>query len=275
MTSSFALATVWMSAGLGSKVWTSPLSGHEAGDVDEVAADVADDVGEDGGRGHHVDPAVAGRGGRRCRARGAGNQDDDEETGEPSPTGREESAGSATGWPDASVDIESHSGGSSGDRGAHRTYLGGEWSAPAVGRAGRAQAEQLEPVGVDAIPGPPTDLADHRLEAGVADIGGPPTARAHDVVVVGRLAGDVGVLARRQVEALHGAEFLEQVERAEDRRPADPEPSAPGVGDEVCRGERPRTRRDEFRDDPPRSGHPVPRVVEGRHERLGGCHTSG
>ena len=40
-------------------------------------------------------------------------------------------------------------------------------------------------------------------------------------MVMGRLAPDVGVLAGRQVEALDGAQVLEDLERPEDRRPAD------------------------------------------------------
>ena len=52
---------------------------------------------------------------------------------------------------------------------------------------------------------------------------GPPAARADDVVVVGRLAADVGVLAGREVEALDGADLLEELERAEDGRRPTPE----------------------------------------------------
>ena len=48
------------------------------------------------------------------------------------------------------------------------------------------------------------------------------------MVVVGRLAADVGVLAARQVDALDRAEIREDLERPEDRRPADAEVPGPG-----------------------------------------------
>ena len=57
------------------------------------------------------------------------------------------------------------------------------------------------------------------------------------MVVVCRLARDVGVLARRQVEALDGAQIDQDVECPEDRRPADPEPPSARIRDEVGRGE--------------------------------------
>ena len=47
------------------------------------------------------------------------------------------------------------------------------------------------------------------------------------MVVVGRLAADVGVLAGRQVEALDGAELREHLERPEDGGAADAEVPPP------------------------------------------------
>jgi hypothetical protein len=111
--------------------------------------------------------------------------------------------------------------------------------------AGRAAAEQLEAVAVDAEPRPalhgPHDVAD----AAVVDLGRAAAALAHDVVVVGRLATDVGVLAVRQVEALDHVQLVERVQGTEDRRPADPEASVTGVGEDVGRGEGPVTFGDE------------------------------
>ena len=52
---------------------------------------------------------------------------------------------------------------------------------------------------------------------GVVDLARPAAARADDVVVVGRLTADVGVLAGRQVEPFDGTELLEDLERAEHR----------------------------------------------------------
>ena len=70
---------------------------------------------------------------------------------------------------------------------------------------------------VDPEPGLPGDIADDGAQTGVVDLGGPPAARADDVVVVGRLASDVRVLASREVETFDGADPLQELERAEDR----------------------------------------------------------
>ena len=93
------------------------------------------------------------------------------------------------------------------------------------GQAGRAQPEQLEAVVVDAIAGLSRDVADDRAQARVVDLGGPAAARADDVMMVGGLAADIGVLARRQIEPLDGSELLEDLEGPEDRRPPDAEPA--------------------------------------------------
>ena len=69
---------------------------------------------------------------------------------------------------------------------------------------------------VDPEAGLARDVLDDRAQAGVVDLGRPPAARADDVVVVGRLAADVGVLAGREVETFDGADLLEELERAED-----------------------------------------------------------
>ena len=66
------------------------------------------------------------------------------------------------------------------------------------------------------------------------------------MVVMDRVARDIGVLAGRQVQAFDDAELLEQVERAEDRRPADPESPRPRSRDEVGGREVPRSFSDEL-----------------------------
>jgi hypothetical protein len=55
---------------------------------------------------------------------------------------------------------------------------------------------------IDPIAGLARDLAHHRSQSRVIDLAGPATARADDVVVVRRLAADVGVFAGRQVDPL-------------------------------------------------------------------------
>ena len=98
--------------------------------------------------------------------------------------------------------------------------------------------------------------------ARVVDVSAAPAHGAHDVVVMDRLAGDVRVLAGRQVDALDGMQLGQDVERPEDRRPADAEPVGPGVGDEIGGGEVPVPVGDERRDRPPRAGQAIAGVVE-------------
>jgi len=92
-------------------------------------------------------------------------------------------------------------------------------------------------MGVDPETGPAGDLLGEGGEAEVADLGAPTASGAHDMVMMGRFAGDVGVLAGRQVEPLDEAEPREQVERSEDRRSPDARAPPAPVGDEVGRRE--------------------------------------
>ncbi len=77
-----------------------------------------------------------------------------------------------------------------------------------AGLARRTQAEHLQPVVVDAIARPPGDVLDDGAQARVGDRIAPTAAGADDVVVVGGLAADVGVLARGQVEPFDRTELL-------------------------------------------------------------------
>ena len=92
-----------------------------------------------------------------------------------------------------------------------------------AGRARRARADACRSGSRSAARSPRTRLGD----AAVVDLGRPAAARADHVVVMGRRARDVGVLAVRQVEPLDDAELREQVERPEQGRPADPERADP------------------------------------------------
>ena len=93
-----------------------------------------------------------------------------------------------------------------------------------------------------------------------------PQRGADGVVVVDRVAGDVGVVAARQVDALHEAQRREQVERPEDRRPADVQPAPPGVLDQLGRGEVPVSCGDQPGDGAARLGQPVAGAVERLHD---------
>ena len=84
------------------------------------------------------------------------------------------------------------------------------------------------------------------------------------MVVVGRLAGDVGVLAGWQVQALDEAELEQHVECPEDGRPADAEVRAGARVDQVGRREVAVLVGDERRHRAPRLGHAVARCARAR-----------
>ena len=99
-----------------------------------------------------------------------------------------------------------------------------------------AEPEQLDAVGVDPEPGQPLDLGDGVVEARIGDLGRPAAARADDVMVMGAGAGDVGMIATRQIEPLDDAELDEQIQGAEQGRPAHPDvPVAGDRGELRCR----------------------------------------
>ena len=86
---------------------------------------------------------------------------------------------------------------------------------------------------VDPEPGLASDILDDGSQAGIVDLGGPPAARADDVVVMRRLAADIGVLAGREVETFDGADVLQELERAEDGGPPDGGAALLGRGDQL------------------------------------------
>jgi hypothetical protein len=87
-------------------------------------------------------------------------------------------------------------------------------------------------VSVDLEAGSALHLCRHVIEAGIVDLGDLAADPADDVVVMGRPAGNVGVLAGRQVDALEHVQLGQQVERPEDRRAADLEPPGARVGEQ-------------------------------------------
>ena len=126
------------------------------------------------------------------------------------------------------------------DEGRGRDHEGGQrhQSRPSWARQSGHSPNSSRRCSSTRIAGLPRDIADDGPKTGIVDLSGPTAARAHDVVVVGRLAADIGMLAGWQVEPLDGAELLEDLERPEDRRPADAELAGPrGLGDELGGGE--------------------------------------
>lgn len=131
-----------------------------------------------------------------------------------------------------------------------------------------AQAEQLEPVRVDAVVAASLDLGDGLRERAVLDLRRATAAGADDVVVVGRSAPDVRVLARRQVDALEQLQLGQEVERPEERRAADAEPARPRDRGKVGRGEMAVLALDQLGEGESRGREPVARAVEGVDDRV-------
>ena len=129
-------------------------------------------------------------------------------------------------------------------------------------QAGRAQSEQLQAVIIHPVAGAAGHVADDRPEAGVVDLVRSPAPGADDVMVMGRLAADVGVLARGEVKALDGAQVLEDLERPIDRRSTDRPTLAARRLDEAGRREMAVLVGDEPGQRPARRGQSVARAVE-------------
>ena len=84
------------------------------------------------------------------------------------------------------------------------------------------QSEEFQAMGLDLISVPPPDLIDQPSQLSVGDVLAAPAVRANEVVVVlVRVADHVRVRAAREVQPLHDPQVREQVQGAEDRRPAD------------------------------------------------------
>ncbi len=138
-----------------------------------------------------------------------------------------------------------------------------------VDPAVRAQPEQLEAVVVDAIAGRPLEVADDVAKAGVRDIAATAASRTNDVVVMGRFASDVGVVAAWQIEPLDRAEAGEDVQGSEDRGAPDPEPLRARLGHQVGRGEMGRLIGDQSSNGAPGLRQAVALAFERDEERIG------
>lgn len=132
-----------------------------------------------------------------------------------------------------------------------------------LGLAVSTQPEQLETVRVDAIAAAPGDLGHGLGHPCVFDLCGPSTARTDDVVVMGRRAGHVRMLAARQIHALDDPEIGEKVQRPEQGGPADADPAISRGRLELQRGEVPAMFGDESGDLTPRAGEAIAREVQG------------
>lgn len=108
---------------------------------------------------------------------------------------------------------------------------------------------------VDAVAASAGDLTDHRLEARFRDFHRLAAHAADDVMVVlPRRTGDVGVLAVGQVDPLELTTRRQQVERPEDRCPADAHVVRGRVSHQVVGREVAASPRDQAGDGTPRGG---------------------
>jgi hypothetical protein len=117
--------------------------------------------------------------------------------------------------------------------------------------------------------GPALDLFDGGSQPEVGHVRDGATALADDVVVVLRLARDVGVVAAGQVDALEDVKLGEKVQGPEDGGATDAQILGAGVGEQVVRREVPVARRHELGHGAAWLGEAVAGFVEGRHEWFG------
>ena len=98
--------------------------------------------------------------------------------------------------------------------------------------------EDFQAVRVDHESGRCLDAAQDGPEAQLSNLHRSAAGRADDVVVVGiGLAGHVGVISRRKIDALDEVEVGQELEGAKDGRPADDTASRARCGQDVLRGE--------------------------------------
>jgi len=100
-----------------------------------------------------------------------------------------------------------------------------------------ALAEQLKPMLLDLESGAPRRLCRHSVNAAVANIGGGAALEADEMVVVRRLAWDVGVASIRKIESLHKALLCKEFKETKDGGATDPEAASLRIVQELCRRE--------------------------------------
>src|SRR5437870_1777956 len=90
---------------------------------------------------------------------------------------------------------------------------------------------------VDLVAGAPPDLPQRHVQVALVDANRAAAARADEMVVMRRLAADVGVLPAGQVDPLDQVEAGQQLQRAEDGRPTEPGALTPRRAQEILGGE--------------------------------------
>jgi hypothetical protein len=110
--------------------------------------------------------------------------------------------------------------------------------------------------------GAPRNLGRDFSHAAFTEIHRPTALGANDVVMVARIAADVGMVAVRQIQPLDRLEIGEDLQGPEDGRASGPEASPPGIGNQVGRVKGPIAAEDEVDDRSPGVGHAISRAIE-------------
>ena len=150
------------------------------------------------------------------------------------------------------------------------------WSGSSRGvvlaQARRAETEELDPVQVDEIARGRFDRAGQRVDPAILDLGITTAPLAHDVVVMGRLAHDVGMLAVRQIEPFDETELLEELQRPKHGRPPHAQPSSLRLREQVERREVPVTLLHEIGDGASGRRDSVAGAIESGAQGIRGAH---
>jgi hypothetical protein len=135
------------------------------------------------------------------------------------------------------------------------------------------EPEEFESMRLDAVATAPRDLVDGCRQAEILDLGRAPTPGAHDVVMVGRRAGDICVLAVGQIEALEDAELREEIEGAEQSRPANAQSAVTRDRLEIRGREMSDGFGDQARDRAAWGSQPLAGQIEGAQDGVAGDHS--
>ncbi len=117
-------------------------------------------------------------------------------------------------------------------------------------------------MGLDLVAGPARQLGDADADVEVREVGHAAARHADRVMMVVSSAGDVRVVAARQVDPLDDALLLEEGERPEHRRASHRDPVLTGGVQEVGGSERPGLPVDERGQPPARLREARPGLVE-------------
>ena len=133
-------------------------------------------------------------------------------------------------------------------------------------------AKELKPMGLDPEARPAGHIAGDRRHPARLDLGRALAHRADHVMVVNRLAFNVGVVPAGQIDPLDRVQLGEQLKGPEDRGPADIELLAARVIDQVGGGEMAVPFGDQASHDAARLGQPIASPVEAGDDRRGVGH---